>query len=193
MSLQHEHDSESRKLWIFGHRVLGAWYRNGERARQRPRWDVRLLRQGLHVRHRVEALRLSLRRSHAPGWQRSPRGFQRERRRSRRLPRSARRRLRVPHRRFVVSSVPVIIEGLLVAFVVLIGALFLIGGALLIKGVAGHLWERWSAFFAALESQRWTTTTGKVTRAVVTYTSWRRARRYAPAVRYTYSVGGEAF
>src|SRR6185503_3130358 len=87
----------------------------------------------------------------------------------------------------------VIIEGLLVAFVVLIGSLFLIGGTALFKGVGEHLWERWGSFFAAIESQRWVTTTGKVTRAVVTYTTSRRARSYAPAVRYKYSVGGESF
>jgi len=86
-----------------------------------------------------------------------------------------------------------IIEGLLVALVVAIGSSFLAGGLLLIKGAAGHLWERWQTFFEALESRRWPTTTGQVTRAVVSYTTSRRARTYVPAVRYTYSVDGETF
>jgi hypothetical protein len=85
----------------------------------------------------------------------------------------------------------VIIEGLLVAFVVGIGLAFVAGGVFLVKGVGGHLWERWAAFFAALESRRWVVTTGRVTRSVVTYTTSRRGRSYTPAVRYTYSVGGE--
>lgn len=91
------------------------------------------------------------------------------------------------------DTLPVILEGLLVGFVVLVGASFLLGGVLLIVGVSGHLWERWKVFLAALDSRHWATTTGKITRAVVTYTMHRGVRSYAPAVRYTYNAGGASF
>jgi hypothetical protein len=67
----------------------------------------------------------------------------------------------------------------------------LAGGLLLIKSVGGHLWERWAAFFAALESRRWRATMGHVARTVVTYSTFRRGRSYTPAVRYSYGVGDE--
>lgn len=84
-----------------------------------------------------------------------------------------------------------LIEGLLIALVVLIGAIFLLGGALLLKGVASHLWERWSAFFAAHASRHWVATTGTIERAVVTYTSGRGGRVYEPAIRYAYVVADQ--
>ena len=86
-----------------------------------------------------------------------------------------------------------LIEGLLVASVVLFGAMFLLGGLLVLRGVAGHLAERWGAFFAALASERWATTMGKLERAAVTYTTSRGGRTYTPCIRYSYDVGGRTF
>jgi hypothetical protein len=84
----------------------------------------------------------------------------------------------------------VLIEGLLVAIVVAFGAMFLLGGLLVLRGVAGHLAERWGAFFAALASERWVTTMGKLERAAVTYTTSRGGRTYTPFIRYSYDIGG---
>ncbi len=87
-----------------------------------------------------------------------------------------------------------LIEGFLIAFVVGIGSVFLLMALALLKGVLGHLWERWGSFFAALASREWAATIGKVERAAITYaTTGRGGRIYTPLVRYSYGVNGESF
>jgi hypothetical protein len=83
----------------------------------------------------------------------------------------------------------VIVHALLVLAVVLFGLLFVAGGLLALWTLGSGLRARWAAWAEARQSRTWVATSGRITRAVVTYTTGRRGRVYRPTIHYAYRVG----
>lgn len=82
-----------------------------------------------------------------------------------------------------------IVRAALVGAVVLFGLLFVGVGLLALWALGSLLRERWAARAEARHSQTWIATPGRITRALVTYTTGRRGRIYRPTIHYAYRVG----